>query len=88
MRYNGANTYIGEFDKDKIWGQGVMYWANTNDNYDGAFKDGLPDGFGTYKYGSGAIAEGQWLKGKLHGRGKMIEVDGGEYEGNFFDHMK
>ena len=52
------------------------------------FKDGIPDGHGIYQYGTGAQAKGQWIRGKLNGKGEFHQADGSYYEGDFVDHLK
>ena len=65
-----------------------MHWAFNNDSYNGMFKDGVPDGEGQYRYGSGAQAKGQWIHGKLNGKGEFHQVDGSYYSGDFVNHQK
>ena len=38
-------------------------------------------GQGTYKFTSGNVYEGQWVKGVMEGFGKMQYSDGSSYEG-------
>lgn len=52
--------------------------------YTGQKKDGLRHGKGKYLYGDGSYYYGDWFKGKMHGQGKLYDVDGNlEYEGEW-----
>ncbi|KAL4646082.1 MORN repeat-containing protein 1 [Arapaima gigas] len=54
--------------------------------YSGGLRNLLRDGFGVYVYPNRFFRyEGQWRKGKKHGRGKFIMKDGSFYEGEFVD---
>lgn len=41
------------------------------DSYKGFFKDGLPDGMGTYTYKNGDVYKGEWAKGLKNGKGEF-----------------
>lgn len=43
-------------------------------------------GFGVYKYTSGAIYTGQWLANQHHGKGTYEFSDGTMYEGEWKNH--
>lgn len=45
--------------------------ASGIDTYKGFFKDGLPDGIGTYTYKNGDIYKGEWQAGLKHGKGEF-----------------
>lgn len=64
-----TGKYIGKCKKGFAHGNGV---AEGIDQYDGKFKNGLPDGFGIYTYSNGEIYEGYFSRGKKHGNGKFI----------------
>jgi len=60
-------TYTGECKEGLAHGDGT---ATGLDTFEGHFSKGLPNGFGTYKWNTGAVYTGQWKKGLRHGRGK------------------
>lgn len=62
-------TYTGECKKDKAHGKGKSVGADT---YEGDFKNGLPDGQGTYTWGNKNSFIGKFVKGLREGKGKMI----------------
>lgn len=41
------------------------------EDYEGDWEDDQMHGYGKYKYTSGATYNGQWVKGKQEGQGKM-----------------
>ncbi len=59
-------TYIGECKKGLAHGRGL---AQGVDSYSGQFKNGLPDGKGTYEWENGEIYEGEWKHGFRNGLG-------------------
>lgn len=60
-------TYQGDCKEGLADGDGI---AKGTDTYDGHFSKGLPNGYGTYKWNTGAAYVGQWKKGMRNGRGK------------------
>lgn len=65
-----AKTYVGKCKKGLANGKGI---AKGIDQYEGHFKNGLPDGYGTYTWENGNKYEGYWLKGEMHGEGTMLK---------------
>jgi len=61
-------TYKGDCNNGKAHGQGK---AVGTDTYDGSFKNGLPDGAGTYSWKNGHYFTGQFRKGIKEGKGEM-----------------
>ena len=61
-------TYEGECKKNKADGKGT---AMGEDNYTGEFKNGFPDGKGSYKWKNGDAYVGEWKKGQRDGQGTM-----------------
>jgi hypothetical protein len=60
----------------------VIY--QNGDLYEGYFNEGLREGIGLYTYKeTGNTYEGEWLKNKKHGIGKMLFANEGEYFGRF-----
>jgi hypothetical protein len=52
--------------------------------YEGKVDRSLRNGYGKCTFKNGLFAyEGEWLDGKMHGRGKLVLGDAGMYEGDF-----
>ncbi len=62
-------TYTGDCKKGKAHGKGK---ATGADIYDGDFKNGLPDGQGTYTSGNGNIFTGKYARGLRDGKGTLV----------------
>jgi len=67
-----AGIYTGECKKGLAHGQGASQGIDT---YTGSFRNGLPDGTGTYKWADGSYFEGHWNNGMKDGGGKMVTKD-------------
>ena len=61
-------TYNGDCKKNKAHGKGKAVGVDT---YEGDFKNGIPDGVGTYTWSNKNVFEGKYLKGLREGKGKM-----------------
>ena len=57
------------------------YRFKTGSIYDGEWKGGFRDGFGSQTWPDGAKYLGEWKDNKAYGQGKFIHVDGDTYEG-------
>lgn len=66
---DGALHYEGYFTMGKIAGEGVLTLANTDNKYEGHFRDNDPDGHGKAYFSDKGTYEGNWRKGKPHGDG-------------------
>lgn len=75
--------YKGEIKNGQLHGKGHMRRMD-NDEYEGAFENDNPHGYGVATTRSGKY-EGQWKFGKREGKGKMVFVLGGEYDGEWKD---
>ena len=53
--------------------------------YEGDFKDGKENGYGTTKWTDGAVYVGKFKNGLWHGQGKMRWANGEVYEGRFMN---
>lgn len=62
-------TYSGECKNGKANGMGKSIGT---DQYDGNFKNGYPDGEGTYTWKDGHYFTGIFKKGEMNGKGTMI----------------
>lgn len=63
-----SGKYEGDCKKGKAWGKGK---AQGEDLYIGEFKDGVPEGKGVYQWKNGNTYDGEWLKGKKQGPGRI-----------------
>lgn len=61
-------TYTGDCVKGKAHGSGKSVGTEM---YEGEFKDGYPDGIGTYSWQDQEYYSGGWKKGKKDGNGEM-----------------
>jgi len=69
-------TYTGDCKKNKAHGKGKAVGVDT---YEGEFKNGIPDGQGTYTWSNKNVFEGKYLKGLREGKGKMtMKRDGAQ----------
>lgn len=63
-----SGTYSGDCVNGKANGKGE---SKGKDTYIGEFKNGLPDGKGSYLYSNGDFYNGEWEKGKKEGAGSF-----------------
>lgn len=61
-------SYMGDCKKNKAHGKGKAVGADT---YEGDFKNGLPDGQGTYTWSNKSMFTGKYVKGFREGKGVM-----------------
>jgi hypothetical protein len=60
----------------------------NGDRYEGEFKNGLFNGWGTYSFANGDKYEGEFLTDMKNGRGVMTHRNGDKYFGEFKSNMK
>lgn len=81
--YKNSGYYSGDFQQGKADGTGS--WTkqkhNSNETYEGEFKNNLFHGYGKLVKDD-KVYEGQFLKGKFHGQGVLTDTDY-KYEGRF-----
>jgi hypothetical protein len=66
----------------------VMAYPTAMDIYEGHVNSaGLPHGMGVCHYRDG-WDEGEWVEGKLHGKGIMVFGNGQRYEGDFVKSLR
>ena len=79
----GDVTFTGTL-KDGAFQHGTL--RQRDYTYTGAFEDNAPHGPGKLEFHSGAVHEGSFFRGKLHGdKGKMKLENGDVYLGSFVD---
>ena len=61
-------NYTGDCKKNKAHGKGK---AMGIDSYEGDFRNGLPDGQGTYTWSNKSVFTGKYVKGLKEGKGTM-----------------
>ena len=49
--------------------------ANGN-KYEGEWRNGLRNGYGTFYWLTGQVYKGQWLDDHMHGNGQFIDENG------------
>ena len=78
--------YKGEYSRGKPNGYGEYYWANGS-YFKGNFLNGLRDGHGMWKKGSGVSDkyEGEYSMDKKSGYGIFSWASGNVYKGNYSD---
>lgn len=70
-----SGQYIGKCKKGLANGKGL---AVGIDRYEGSFKNGYPDGKGTYTWANGEVYVGEWEQGKRNGIGDFTYTKDGE----------
>lgn len=58
----------------------------TREEYKGSWKEDKMEGFGIYKYISGAVYTGEWVNNKHEGQGTYEFPDGTVYSGSWKNH--
>ncbi|EGR29752.1 MORN repeat protein, partial [Ichthyophthirius multifiliis] len=96
FEYRNGLVYEGQwklFNNQKVkHGEGVLIFQGStsyeagNEEYRGSWEDDQMNGFGVYKYTSGAIYSGEWKDGKHNGKGIYEFPDGTLYEGEWKEH--
>jgi|WetSurMetagenome_2_1015567.scaffolds.fasta_scaffold94998_2 hypothetical protein len=69
------STYTGDCKEGYANGKGI---AKGEDYYKGSFLEGLPDGYGIYRFKNGNIYSGEWKFGLKDGKGKFTSVIDGK----------
>lgn len=83
IEYRSGAKYIGQLADSNPHGFGT-FTAPDDHSYVGQWSRGYPNGSGTLSY-RGWRYQGQFLAGKVHGRGTQIDPSGVVYDGEFYD---
>ena len=95
--YKNGNRYEGEWKDDKRDGLGTLYVLVADEQklrvrYSGAWVDDKQCGIGVYYNAKGECFNGDWLRGKRHGKGRQtyggrpVDGYGGDvYQGDWMD---
>lgn len=96
FEYQNGTIYEGQWiEVDGVkakHGEGYLVHAGNNINdvareeYKGSWKNDMMDGFGVYKYISGATYTGEWVENKHQGKGTYEFPDGTVYSGEWRNH--
>ena len=86
-RSSAVAQYRGHFRNGRIEGRGV-YFDNTGLYYEGEWKAGLMQGYGTLKLPGGDEYVGEFRDGRANGVGRLIDVTGEIYEGPFVNGLR
>jgi TonB family protein len=81
-------SWSGGCDRNgRAFGSGVVEWryGDRLGRYHGDYRDGKPNGRGTYTSANGNRYEGEYRNGLRHGRGVYTYANGGRYEGEYRD---
>ena len=80
--FPNGTTYIGEVLNGFRHGFGKFESKKEELSYEGNWKNGLKNGFGTMKK-KGSTYEGNWKDGFIDGKGKLKWKSGNVYKGDF-----
>lgn len=75
LKVDISGEYKGDCKNGLAHGKGYSVGENK---YEGEFKKGLPNGYGTIIYSDGGKYIGQWKKGLRHGEGKYVIKSNGQ----------
>jgi hypothetical protein len=96
FEYSNGITYIGNWkqtNKGKVKeGYGKLTHVFTNikvpltEWYEGEWSNDMMNGYGVYKYASGATYSGNWKNNRHEGYGVYVMADSCKYEGEWLNH--
>ena len=68
------------------WGKAKLTNKNNvGDTYEGEWRNGLPDGFGSWNFSDGRIYVGDFVEGASNGYGTLTLPNGAKFTGQFLD---
>ncbi len=80
--YPNGTRYVGNFERGKPNGKGIMYFANGN-KYLGDWVDETRQGKGRLIFVEGHTYTGEFQNNRFHGQGTMEYANGDVYEGQW-----
>lgn len=85
--YADGRRYVGEFRDDEINGRGYMTYPKNNltQSYEGEWKNGKYNGFGTIIWSNGDRYDGEWRDDKYNDQGVYTWANGDRFEGYWRD---
>ncbi|XP_047232322.1 radial spoke head 10 homolog B isoform X3 [Girardinichthys multiradiatus] len=96
--YPSGNIYTGEWRNNLRHGEGTMNWMELGQQYVGTWKNGIQHGLGTYiwilkrvngsQYAQSNQYQGEFFKGRRHGKGTFYYAGGAIYTGEWRNNKK
>ncbi|KAG8434403.1 hypothetical protein GDO86_012683, partial [Hymenochirus boettgeri] len=86
--FKDGSFYEGEFVDGEITGNGLRYWASSENTYSGEFQHGELHGHGVMQYKDGGRYEGEFALGVREGHGLLVDKEGETYSGAFHNNKK
>jgi len=85
IQWPSGEYYEGHFRKGAFHGAGTRKWS-SGEKYSGQFDNGELEGSGTFEHKKdGWTFQGQWMHGRMYGRGRMEWASGVVYVGEWQD---
>ena len=87
--YMNGDIYIGQWEiiekvkKRHGHGKFTHSLSGLTEEYEGEWNNDQIEGYGVYKYLSGAKYEGNWAKNRHHGQGTFYFPNGSKYAGQW-----
>jgi hypothetical protein len=83
MTFPSGDTYEGEWQDNKMSGEGTYWYKKSNDIYSGAWANNKKNGEGRYEFGAdSSILVGNWTNGQID-KGTWELKGTGKYDGEF-----
>ena len=86
--FTDGDVYVGELQNGDFSGTGTMRYKLGDGVYNvyvGGWRDDLRNGHGIMTYADGRVFDGDWLRGNVHGPGRLTYANGKIMEGEWHD---